>query len=286
MNLKLITTESFNNLPCNFYRNMNDDILLTREQIGQALEYANPSKAIRTIHLKHKDRLEPLCLRIKLAQPQSGANLTKGEEQERVYYTERGIMEICRWSRQKKANLFMDWVWDIVEKYRHNELESPAIQQATTALTNINSTLQSLAAQNQSFNDRLKTVEDTITRKPKSGFSRWTRKMKPKYEALMEYFEISRKKLYHNLFLEFENRYPDIDLNQEVEDYCIEYGFATCYTMDVIASTKSLRELFEKMVDFILAENNISINTETSFTETIFSVTPIAVSAERTISGT
>ena len=36
--LKLVTTENFGNLECNFYRNMNDDILLTREQIGQALE--------------------------------------------------------------------------------------------------------------------------------------------------------------------------------------------------------------------------------------------------------
>ena len=53
-NLTLITTETFNNLSCNFYRNMNDDILLTREQIGQALEYADPSKAIRKIHLSIK----------------------------------------------------------------------------------------------------------------------------------------------------------------------------------------------------------------------------------------
>ena len=40
--LKLITTEKFGSIPCDFYRNMNDDILLTREQIGSALEYANP----------------------------------------------------------------------------------------------------------------------------------------------------------------------------------------------------------------------------------------------------
>ena len=65
-NLKLITTENFGKLQCNFYRNMNDDILLTREQIGTALEYADPSKAIRKIHLKHKDRLEPLCIRLKI----------------------------------------------------------------------------------------------------------------------------------------------------------------------------------------------------------------------------
>ena len=123
MSLKLITTEIFNNLSCNFYRNTNDDILLTREQIGQALEYADPSKAIRKIHLKHKDRLDELCVRIKTNTfdiPQNGASREQNNNlvTERVYYTERGIMEICRWSRQRNANLFMDWVWDIIEKYR------------------------------------------------------------------------------------------------------------------------------------------------------------------------
>lgn len=126
--LKLITTENFGDLQCNFYRNMNDDILLTREQIGTALEYSDPSKAIRKIHMKHKDRLEPLCLRIKLSgSTQTGANLSKSDEQERVYYTERGIMEICRWSRQNKANQFMDWVWDIVNDYLRNEIRNAII---------------------------------------------------------------------------------------------------------------------------------------------------------------
>jgi len=122
-NLKLITTETFGDLSCNFYRNMNNDILLTREQIGLALEYSDPSKAIRKIHLKHKDRLESLSLRLKMtSSTQIGANLSKSEEQECVYYTQRGVMEICRFSRQPKANQFMDWVWDIIEKYRNREL--------------------------------------------------------------------------------------------------------------------------------------------------------------------
>ena len=64
-NLTLITTETFNNLSCNFYRNMNDDILLTREQIGQALEYADPIDAIYRIHKRHSDRLDQLLIVIK-----------------------------------------------------------------------------------------------------------------------------------------------------------------------------------------------------------------------------
>ena len=113
--LKLITTEKFGSIPCDFYRNMNDDILLTREQIGSALEYATPSTAIKNIHRKHRDRLDQFSLKVKLGGYQNEPT-SKSEEQERVYYTERGVMEICRWSRQPKANQFMDWCWDIVTK--------------------------------------------------------------------------------------------------------------------------------------------------------------------------
>lgn len=150
-NLTLITTETFNNLPCNFYRNINDDILLTREQIGQALEYSDPIKAIQKIHLKHQDRLEPLCMRIK-GSAQIGGDLSKSEEQERVYYTERGIMEICRWSRQKNANIFMDWTWDIITKYRHNELTTtPNIQSLVDAITTLTQTVTTMQQDKRIF---------------------------------------------------------------------------------------------------------------------------------------
>lgn len=66
MNLKLITTEQFNGLDCNFYRNANDDVLLTREQIGTALEYSNPQKAIDNIHAKHNDRLSQFSATLKV----------------------------------------------------------------------------------------------------------------------------------------------------------------------------------------------------------------------------
>lgn len=41
---------------------MNDDILLTREQIGQALEYSNPIDAIYRIHKRHQDRLDKMSI--------------------------------------------------------------------------------------------------------------------------------------------------------------------------------------------------------------------------------
>lgn len=93
---------------------------------------------------------------------------------------------------------------------------------------------------------------------PKKTFSHWTSKMFPKYQLLMDYFDISRKDLYRQLFLEFQNTYPDIDLNQEQEDYCFENGLCRCFTMDVIENSKTLQILFEQMVDSLLVKYKLS----------------------------
>ena len=152
-NLKLITTETFGDLSCNFYRNMNDDILLTREQIGQALEYSDPMNAIYKIHKRHQDRLDNLSI-----------CLSDGLGHEIYYYNERGIMEICRWSNSKKANLFMDWVWDIIEKYRHNELQSqPNLQSLIDTLSNPDTNNNNNAA--RYYYIKRITIAKEITRK-------------------------------------------------------------------------------------------------------------------------
>ena len=271
-NLKLVTTESFGNISCDFYRNMNDDILLTREQIGSALEYVDPGKAIQKIHLKHKDRLEPLCVRIKeIRYPQSGGT---GIEVQTVYYTERGIMEICRWSRQKKANQFMDWCWDIIEKYRHNQgftnSNMDALTNAITTLaTTFTQTITTIQQDISSIKEQQLQAQKQI---PKKSFSRWTSKMFPKYQLLMDYFDIDRKELYHNLFLELQNLYPDIDLAQMQDDYCFENKLDSCFTMDVIEHSKELRTLFEHMVNDLLDRYKLKSDSDEEYTvsKTIF----------------
>lgn len=108
-----------------------------------------------------------------------------------------------------------------------------------------------------------------ITKKP---FSRWTSKMFPKYQLLMDYFDIDRKELYHNLFLELQNIYPYIDLSQMQDDYCFENGLDSCFTMDVIEHNKELRTLFEHMVDDLLDRYKLKLDTDEEYTirKTIF----------------
>ena len=114
-NLKLITTETFGDLPCNFYRNMNDDVLLTRKQIGQALEYSDPIKAIQNIHSKHKDRLDDLCIRIKDKTIKNNHinNRKNNLITEKIVYTLEGTLVICSLSHQEKANDFSQWLLNI-----------------------------------------------------------------------------------------------------------------------------------------------------------------------------
>lgn len=254
--LKLITTEKFGDLDCDFYRNLNDDVLLTREQVGMALEYSDPSRAIRKIHFKHKDRLEPLCIRMKLeGGTQFGPNL-KSEEQERVYYTQRGVMEICRFSRQPKANIFMDWVWDIIEKYRAGELydrSSINMKPITDTLATLTLAITTLT---QNMSDMKNDIDD-IKQNQRNRYllerrypSAWYRKMAPKYKLLQEYFECSRSELYSSIYKELEDTY-DVDINQLFEDYCYENHLLRdeCYLMDAIERDPQLRDALSLLIN-------------------------------------
>lgn len=155
--LKLITTENFGELQCNFYRNMNDDILLTREQIGTALEYANPDDAIYRIHKRHKERLDNLSI-----------CLSDGLGHDIFYYTERGIMEICRWSNSKKANIFMDWVWDIVEKYRKDLIQENNMN--AEIIPNMTGLIATLESEILGIKNELNQITKVITNKVDTGF--------------------------------------------------------------------------------------------------------------------
>lgn len=261
-NLKLITTETFGDLSCNFYRNMNDDILLTREQIGQALEYVNPDVALSKIHSKHKDRLDTLSVVTKLES-------TDGKKYETRLYSERGIMEICRWSRQPKADRFMDWVWDIVEKYRNHELtitqqiDMTPITEAITSISQAITTLTSNMAAMQQDVQNIKESQRNRYLLEKRYPSAWYKKIAPKYKLLMKYFDCTRNELYSSIYKELEDTY-DVDINQIHEDYCYENHLLKdeCYPMDAIEHDTKLRDALTLLVDSSLIKYGLKTEEE------------------------
>jgi phage antirepressor YoqD-like protein len=114
--LALVKSASFGNVQCDFYSN-NDEILMTRDQIGTALEYEDPRTAIAKIHERHADRLGKFSTVTKLTTVEGGRDVTR----EIILYTAKGVYEICRWSQQPKANNFYDFVYETLESLRKGD---------------------------------------------------------------------------------------------------------------------------------------------------------------------
>lgn len=177
-------------------------------------------------------------------------------------------MEICRWSTKKKANQFMDWCWGVIEKYRYNQgFANSNIDALTNAITTLTTTFtQTITLMQQDISTIKEQQLQTQKQISKKSFSRWTTKMLPKYKLLMNYFDVTLKDLYHNLFLELQNLYPDIDLVQMQEDYCFENGLERCYTMEVIEHNKELRTIFEHMVNDLLDRYKLKSDSDEEYT--------------------
>ncbi len=103
---ELATTRDINGLKLNCYReNEQDDLSgefwMTREQIGQLLEYKNPRKAIKIIHLRNQERLDKFSRGVQIESPQGGT-------QTATVYNFKGLLEICRYSTQPNAHKVID----------------------------------------------------------------------------------------------------------------------------------------------------------------------------------
>lgn len=155
-------------------------------------------------------------------------------------------MEICRWSRQPKANLFMDWVWDIVEKYRANELVPTQTQQidmkplvdVITTLTNNMITIQ------QDIN----TLKDQSNKKrlPEKKYSRQKTNTFNKLNTLLSYVNehsdenLKLSEIIHLVIGETEDTYG-IKVNDYVDAYKSEFDLDTNpYALDVINRYKDV----------------------------------------------
>lgn len=106
-----IISKPFGALNVDVYQNDKHQYYMTREQIGRALECKEPRKYIAKIHERNADRLDSLSTVVNLTTVEGGI----AKEREIICYSLRGVMEICRFSRQPKADAFMDFCWDIME---------------------------------------------------------------------------------------------------------------------------------------------------------------------------
>lgn len=159
-----------------------------------------------------------------------------------------------------------DIAWDVQRKLVNSYFkvkETISKDPTIIAMQMITETMKLMQQDISTIKEQQLQVQKQISKKT---FSRWTSKMFPKYQLLMDYFDIDRKELYHNLFLELQNLYPDIDLAQMQDDYCFENKLDSCFTMDVIEHNKELRTLFEHMVNDLLDRYKLKSDPDGEYT--------------------
>lgn len=162
-----------------------------------------------------------------------------------------------------KLELYQDKCADVLASVfiDHKSATEINMQPITDALTSITNTLTTLTQTMTSIQQEINSIKETQSNKltlPKKKYSYWTTKMFPKYQLLTDYFQISYTELYKNLYRELQNIYPDVDLNQEIDDYCYENKLESAYTLDVIEHNLTLRKLFELTVDSLLNKYNLA----------------------------
>lgn len=267
--MELLVQKTYNNQLCNFYYGENDEIYLTREQIGTALGYANPNESIRLIHNRHKDRLDPLSIKLKqktaeISQSHEayqsdtgrGRSQNKNLQTEIVYYSERGVMEICRWSDSNNANAFMDWVWDIVASYRHGEIAQlkENYSYLLNELTKVQTQFQQIYEQYENRFRSLEGTEQLQTRWQKSVYDRiheWRKWRQPKLSWMNDDTELIEALVEA---MEHESKY---DLSEFTQDYISQTGDVLPSKLAIIESFSFLKNAFEGKLREFIADGEI-----------------------------
>ena len=173
-----------------------------------------------------------------------------------------------------KLELYQDKCADVLASVfiDRKTISDMNMQPITETLNTITNTLTTLTQTITSMQQEISSIKKP-QQLPKKKWSYWSTKMYTKYQLLTDYFHITHKELYKNLYSELQNTYPDIDLNQEIDDYCYENKLESAYTLDVIEHNLALRKLFESVVDNLLNKYNLAdtynINTRIS---TIFDI--------------
>lgn len=112
IDLKKVREERFGSVECNFYRNSQDEIFMTAEQLGEALEYSHPRISIGNMVSRYPYlRTDEFSAVINMITPQ-------GSSQDTRVFTEDGVYEVTMLSNQPKARDFRKFVRAVIKKLR------------------------------------------------------------------------------------------------------------------------------------------------------------------------
>lgn len=166
-------------------------------------------------------------------------------------------MEICRWSKQPKADAFMDFVWDIADKLIKGEAKVVPMQEpATQAMEDWTARVERISDGLDRISRQLSSVERStsysnyyLRLQARSGYDRtWERRAIRNVKAIASYIGMEEKTLLRKIYREMESRYG-IVLNDFIRDYQRVKKLSRCSTLSVISFSFPLREMCEAVIE-------------------------------------
>jgi prophage antirepressor-like protein len=119
--LQIVKSIEFEGVRFDCYQGSGSEFYGTREQIGMMLEYSDPRNAIDVIHKRNKGRLDNFSTTVKLSVIEGNRTVTRSV----IAYSFKGLLEICRYSSQPRANAVIDFLWDVADSIRKTGSYSP-----------------------------------------------------------------------------------------------------------------------------------------------------------------
>lgn len=114
MDTHIVRTAEFGGTPLPVIQHAGD-YWMGAEAVGQALEYADPSKAILNLYQRHRALLTDYSAELKLT-------AADGKLRDTRCFNEEGVMLIAMKSEQPKAIEFQRWAVGVLKDYRHGAL--------------------------------------------------------------------------------------------------------------------------------------------------------------------
>ncbi|AWL12775.1 hypothetical protein HMF8227_02323 [Saliniradius amylolyticus] len=94
------------------------DLWMTMEMIGQALEYADPRKAVHKLYERNKEELNEYSTVVRLTTVEGDIDKRRNVR----VFNEEGVMVLSMLSGQPKAAAFRRWAVQVLKAYRHQQL--------------------------------------------------------------------------------------------------------------------------------------------------------------------
>jgi prophage antirepressor-like protein len=111
--LEKVQSNLFGDVECDFFTNEKGDIIMTAEQIGSALDYADGKKAILNLYARNPKRFEKFSTTLEM-------RALDGKLRETRIFNEQGIYALIFLSNKPKAIDFQEWVYERISDIRKN----------------------------------------------------------------------------------------------------------------------------------------------------------------------